>query len=160
MRNLSPILYQRRSWTREQVNSKAEFKRDKMATLKQVLLLQATILGPDWVMSPLCWTTTSYQVSHKGSFIKLDAPLVFIALIKEHKRQFFSAFGCWIINSINWTQLNFIDLDMLVSKRQLPTTSRKEEDMLSPAGVPGPQCQLSSLSAVFLAHLCFLPLCS
>lgn len=47
MRNLSPILYQRRSWTREQVNSKAEFKRDKMATLKQVLLLQATILGPD-----------------------------------------------------------------------------------------------------------------
>lgn len=80
-------------------------KKSKRATLKQVLLLQAASDGPDWVMSPLCWTTTSYQVSHKGSFIKLDSPLVFIALIKGHKRQFFSAFWCWIINSINWTQL-------------------------------------------------------
>lgn len=68
-------------------------KRNKMTTLKHVLSLQAASLHPDWVMSPLCWTTTSYQVSHKGSFIKLDSPLVFIALIKEHKKRFFSGFG-------------------------------------------------------------------
>lgn len=82
------------------------FNKNKMAILKQVLLLPSANGSPHWVMSPLCRTTTSYQVSHKGSFIKLDSPLVFIALIKGHKRPFFSAFWCWIINSINWTQLS------------------------------------------------------
>lgn len=95
--------------------------------LTQVIWLQAANTGPDWVMCPLCWTSTSYQVSHKGSFIKLDSPLIFIALIKGHKRLFFLAFGVWIIISINWAPFNIIDPEILISKRQLPTRSMKDQ---------------------------------
>lgn len=95
--------------------------------LTQAIWLQAASAGPDWVMRSLCWTSTSYQVSHKGSFIKLDSPLIFIALIKGHKRLFFLACGVRIIISINWAPFNIIDPEILISKRQLPTRSMKDQ---------------------------------
>lgn len=95
--------------------------------LTQVIWLQAASTGPDWVMRSLCWTSTSYQVSHKGSFIKLDSPLIFIALIMGHKRLFFLACGVWIIISINWAPFNITDPEILISKRQLPTRSMKDQ---------------------------------
>lgn len=136
--------------------------KSKMATLKQVLLLQAASFGPCWVMSPLCWTTTSYQVSHKGSFIKLDSPLVFIALIKGHKRPFFSAFWCWIINSINWTQLSSqIQKSLYQRGNSQPQAKKKKVDLLLPVGIPGPWANWAStvLTSAFSPSLVTLPLC-